>query len=212
VTVVLAIRHGEADGNAHHRFIGQTDVPLTELGKRQAQLLTSRLAGLPVKRIISSDLRRAIDTVQPTAESLSLKIELEPRLREILNGEWSGLLPEQIASGWPGLWQAYRTGEDVLRPGGESWSTVRSRILSVVEELPDEDSVVVLSSHGGPCLCLAQWALGIEPGRNIFRGPLAPVDNTGVVAIDLRGPRLLGFNDLGHLGSVVPSLPLVFDT
>jgi probable phosphoglycerate mutase len=212
VTVLVAIRHGEAAGNAHHRFIGQTDVPLTDRGREQAEMLANRLVKLPISRIISSDLRRTIDTVAPTAQALSLPVEKDVRLREILNGEWSGLLPDEIASGWPDIWTAYRGGDDVLRPGGESWAHVRERVLSVVTDLPPEDSVVLFSTHGGPCLCLAQWAIGIEPGRNIFRGPLAAVDNTGLVAIDLRWPKLLAFNDLGHLGDQLPSLPLLFDT
>jgi probable phosphoglycerate mutase len=212
MTVVLAVRHGEAEGNFHHRFIGQSDVPLTELGRNQADLLATRLTRLPISRIISSDLDRALATIRPTAESLAIPVEQDARLREILNGDWSGLLPDEIASRWPDLWQAYRRGDDVLRPGGESWAAVRSRILSVLEDLPQDDAVVLLSTHGGPCLTLAQWALGIEPGRNIFRGPLGAVDNTGLVAIDLSGPRLLAFNDLGHLGNILPTLPLPFDS
>lgn len=212
MTVLICVRHGEADGNSHHRFIGQTDVHLTERGREQALLLAARLGQLPISRIISSDLRRTLDTVRPTAEALSLPIEQDPRLREIANGDWSGLLPDEIATGWPEMWGDYRSGSDVLRPGGESWQHVRERVLSLVEELPNDDSLVLFGSHGGPTLCLAQWALGIEPGRNIFRGPLAAVDNTGIVAIDLRGPRLLAFNDLGHLGDRLPSLPLPFDS
>ncbi|CAN5162670.1 histidine phosphatase family protein [soil metagenome] len=212
MTVLLAVRHGEADGNSHHRFIGQTDAHLTDQGRAQAELLALRLVKLPISRIISSDLRRTIDTVTPTANALGLPVEKDPRLREILNGDWTGLLPDDIANAWPEVWTAYRSGEDVLRPGGESWAHVRERVLSVVEELPVDDSVVLFSTHGGPSLCLAQWAIGIEPGRNIFRGPLAAVENTGLVAIDLRGPRLLAFNDLGHLGDRLPSLPLPFDS
>ena len=212
MTVLVCVRHGEAEGNSHHRFIGQNDVHLTDRGRQQAVLLAARLGKLPISRIISSDLRRTLDTVEPAAEALSLPVEQDARLREIANGEWSGLLPDEIASGWPEMWIAYRSGADVLRPGGESWQQVRERVLSLVEELPNDDSLVLFSSHGGPSLCLAQWALGIETGRNIFRGPLAAVDNTGIVAIDLRGPRLLAFNDLGHLGDRLPSLPLPFDS
>ncbi len=212
MTVLVCVRHGEAEGNSHHRFIGQNDVHLTDRGRQQAVLLAARLGKLPISRIISSDLRRTLDTVEPAAEALSLPVEQDARLREIANGEWSGLLPDEIASEWPEMWIAYRSGEDVLRPGGESWQQVRERVLSLVEELPNDDSLVLFSSHGGPSLCLAQWALGIETGRNIFRGPLAAVDNTGIVAIDLRGPRLLAFNDLGHLGDRLPSLPLPFDS
>ena len=122
MTKVLVIRHGHAEGNAEHRFIGQTDVPLDDVGRGQARALAERLRSTPIDRIISSDLRRAIDTIQPLAESIDVPIERDSRLREISNGEWSGLLPGEIEQRWPDLWVAYRTGEDVLRPGGEQWA------------------------------------------------------------------------------------------
>ena len=212
MTLLLAVRHGEAEGNSHHRFIGQTDVALTERGRQQAELLAARLRQLPIDRIVSSDLERAMATVSPAAAELSLRIESDSRLREIQNGEWSGLLPDEIAAGWPEEWQAYRSGADVVRPGGESWAIVRERVLAAVRDLSAHEGVVLVATHGGPALCLAQWALGIPPGHNIFRGPLGAVDNTGIVAIDLRVPRLLSFNDLGHLGDGLPSLPLPFDS
>lgn len=212
MTVLLAVRHGEAEGNSHHRFIGQMDFPLTARGRDQTERLAARLRTWPIARIISSDLERAVATVIPIATEQALELEVDSRLREIKNGAWSGLLPAEIAAGWPSEWEAYRAGNDVQRPGGESWAEVRERVVAAALELPDDDSFVLFGTHGGPALCLAQWALGLPPGRNIFRGPLGAVDNTGLVAIDLRGPRLLGFNDLGHLGGGLPSLPLPFDS
>ena len=98
MTKLLVIRHGHAQGNAEHRFIGQTDVPLDDLGRLQARALAGRLQRPPIDRIVSSDLSRAIDTITPLAQALDLPIERDPRLREISNGEWSGLLPEEISA------------------------------------------------------------------------------------------------------------------
>lgn len=211
MTIALVIRHGQAEGNSDHRFIGQTDVPLDELGRHQALALTSRLAPLPITRIVSSDLARARETIGPAAASLGLEVETDRRLREIANGEWSGLLPSEIAAGWPEMWQAYVGGADVERPGGENWRQVRSRAVECVAELQGSGDLVTISTHGGPALCLVNWALGLEPTGNIFRGRLGAVENVALNVIDLDGPRLLAYNDLGHVPENLPRIRLPFD-
>jgi broad specificity phosphatase PhoE len=216
MTKFLVIRHGHAEGNAEHRFIGQSDVPLDELGHAQARALTARLQASPIDRIVSSDLRRAIDTITPLAEAIGLPVQHDDRLREINNGEWSGLLPTEIAARWPELWNAYRSGEDVLRPGGEQWSAVRERAVTAAREHATSGEVVVLCTHGGPALNLALWATGFPAGGNIFMSKLGALGNTSITTIEVDGDsehrvRLAGFNDIGHLSSETPDLRRPFD-
>jgi probable phosphoglycerate mutase len=198
---LLVVRHATAAGNAQHRFIGQHDVALEEDGRREAGLLAARLERLEVARIVSSDLERAIDTVKPLAVSTGLPIDIDARLREIANGEWTNLLPEEIAGYWPELWAAYLAGEDVRRPGGERWHEVGARVMEAVRELLELPGDTVVCTHGGPALILALWAAGVESTGNIFRKRLAAVDNASITSIGWPGPRLLGFNDIGHLGA-----------
>ncbi|HSL26615.1 MAG TPA: histidine phosphatase family protein [Acidimicrobiia bacterium] len=204
---VLVVRHARAKGNTEHRFIGQQDVPLDEIGRLQAAALTRRLLTLPITRIVSSDLARSLDTVQGLTRALGIDVEPDRRLREIDNGEWSGLLPTQIEEQWPSLWSAYVRGEDVDRPGGESWHIVRERATRAIAEhagTQSSDGILLIATHGGPALSAAMWAAGLAPGGNIFRRGLGAVGNTGITTIELTGPslsapRLAGFNDLGHL-------------
>jgi broad specificity phosphatase PhoE len=197
---VYVIRHGEADGNQDHRFIGQTQMELTEKGRRQAEAVAHRLREEPIQRLLASDLNRAVQTLEPLSRSLGIEIETHSDLREINNGEWSGLLPTEIEAGWPTLWRAYTGGADVDRPGGETWRAVATRVIPVVRPLLDEEGVSVVASHGGPSLILALWAAGIEVDGNIFRSRLAALDNCSITVID-PGPRLVAFNDVGHLGA-----------
>jgi len=212
---LLVIRHGQAEGNLEHRFIGQTDVPLDDVGRAQSQVLAERLKVAGIHRIVSSDLRRAVDTITPLAELIGLSIDRDPRLREISNGEWSGLLPSEISARWPDLWAAYRNGEDVLRPGGEQWEIVRERVVRAVREHADGDGVIAVSTHGGPALNLALWAAGVPAGGNIFRGRLGALANTSITTIEIDSEsgfaRLAGFNDVGHLRAT-PSLRTPFDS
>lgn len=200
-TLVL-VRHAEAEGNLEHRFIGQSDVVLSPMGREQARALTERLAPLPVCRVVSSDLCRAVDTVTPVAEAQDLPVEVDPRLREIANGEWGMLLPDEIATGWPELWVRYQDGEDVLRPGGESWAEVRARTVAAVTEIAvsaAEDDVMVIGTHAGPILSLLAWAVGIPAGRGVFAGPFGRLDNASITELALPGPLILAVNDTGHL-------------
>ena len=215
MTKLLVIRHGQAEGNLEHRFIGQTDVPLDEVGRAQSLALAERLKVAGIQRIVSSDLRRAVDTITPLAEAIGLSIYRDSRLREISNGEWSGLLPSEISARWPDLWAAYRNGEDVLRPGGEQWEIVRERVVRAAREHADGDGVIAISTHGGPALNLALWAVGVPSGGNKFRGRLGALANTSITTIEINGEsgfaRLAGFNDVGHL-QATPSLRMPFDS
>ena len=127
MATLVVVRHGEAEGNHSHRFIGQSQMKLTEEGHRQAEVLAARLSSLPVTRLVSSDLVRCIATLEPLARVAGLPVETDPGLREIDNGEWTGLLPEEIRQGWPEMWSQYVAGGDVPRPGGERWIDVAGR-------------------------------------------------------------------------------------
>ncbi|NOY56421.1 MAG: histidine phosphatase family protein [Actinobacteria bacterium] len=198
----LIVRHGEAEGNRDHRFIGQSDVPLSAVGRRQAEAVSARLAHMPIDRIVSSDLCRAVDTVLPAATKLGLTIDQDPRFREIDNGDWRGLLASEIAERWPELWARYTSGEDVPRPNGETWADVRRRVVDALRSIAAESSdrsLVVLAAHGGPTLALASWACGLRPRGNLYQVPLVLPWNGSITVIRAPRPHLIAFNDVGHL-------------
>lgn len=201
VTLVL-VRHGEAEGNTEHRFIGQTDVPLTVRGQSQVERLTRRLIDRPITRVVSSDLRRCRDTVGPTAEALGLELELEPRIREISNGEWNNLLAAEIQARWPTMFDDYARGVDVARPGGERWIDVSHRVIDALTDIAADATsgeTILIGTHAGPTLAAVRWAAAIPVNGNVFRGPFGSVENTGISVISFPGPRLAIFNDAAHL-------------
>lgn len=212
MATLLVVRHGDAEGNTDHRFNGQSQARLTDRGREQANAVAERLADQPVTRIVSSDLARCVETAEPLAERTGVEVEQRRALREIDNGEWTGLLPTEIADGWPHLWRDYAAGVDVSRPGGERWEQVAARVIPVAEELLEADGVTVITTHSGPTLILAMWAAGITVGGNIFRSRFGALHNCSVTVL-VPGPRLVSFNDVGHLAPVpdqrLPFAPVI---
>jgi broad specificity phosphatase PhoE len=198
--MLAIVRHGRAVGNTSHRFIGWSEVPLDDVGRRQSDLVADRLAGSAIERIVASDLRRTLETARPLADRLHLDVIPEPRLREIANGEWTGLEPAQIAESWPELWTRYVGGDDVQRPGGERWADVRVRVRETLAELAADGVPTAVFTHGGPVLLAAEWALGLTLPGNIFQGPLAVADNTSITTVE--NGKLVGYGDTGHLGGL----------
>lgn len=206
---MLLIRHGEAEGNREGRLIGQTDAPLSEFGRSQADAVAARLASLPISRIISSDLPRAIQTAQPLATHLQAQVEVEPRLREISNGAWEGRMPDDVEAHWPDLWRRYRAGEDVVRPDGESWADVGRRAVAAISELSN-DRLIAVFTHGGPIIQILRWAVDIPHDTHVYTGPMGAMANTSISTISLPDVRLLGYNDVGHLGRFTRHAELPF--
>lgn len=189
MTDLVLVRHGATEWNETKRAQGHADIPLSDLGRRQAVGIAQELAHLPVVGVYSSDLIRAYDTAAPIARLHDLEVRKDPDLREIDQGEWTGLHTDEIRARWPALWGAARHYSS--RPGGESPAMVRARALRalrrIVEEYPD--GTVVIVSHGGTIRWLSAEALGYD---DVSAARLRGLVNGGGVALQGR------LND-GHL-------------
>ena len=202
MALIMLVRHGRTPGNSSGRFIGQFDEVLDSEGRRQAALLVPRIIGFEPDRVISSDLKRCTQTMAPFAEASGMKVETDPGLREVGDGEWTNLSPEELWAGWPDLMERYRNGEDVPRPGGEQWSDVRRRVLDslsrIIGEMGPEDRVVICT-HAGPSMLISSWVTGSVLPGNIFLGPLRPPSNASVTTFDPHQPALITYNETCHL-------------
>lgn len=203
MVTMLLIRHGEAEGNLEHRLIGQMDVSLSPTGRNQSLRLADALGDHRIDRIVSSDLSRAVDTLAPLADRLGLGIETDRRLREVDNGAWGGLLPDQVEERWPDLWERYRGGEDVVRPQGESWAEVAVRVLKALEDIATtslDHAVVAVGTHGGPILTTLHLAHGNRALGNVFAGPIDAVPNASITTIQMPPLEVVGIpGDVAHL-------------
>ena len=111
VTRLIVVRHGESMANKQCIFAGHTDVDLTKLGKKQAELVCGFLCSCKYKidKIYSSDLSRAYNTVFPAAEKLGLEIIKDENLREIYAGKWEGATFESLKENFPESYNTWMT-------------------------------------------------------------------------------------------------------
>ena len=151
MTQLCLIRHGQTDWNLEGRYQGQSDVPLNEKGLEQAKSLIEKLKGQTFAAIYSSDLMRAQQTAEPIANMLGIPIQIEPRLREINQGEWEGVLVDDIRARYAEIWSK-RTVDpaNVRPPGGETVREVATRVYAALDDVsrlfPTESVIIV--SHG----------------------------------------------------------------
>jgi broad specificity phosphatase PhoE len=135
---LIAARHGQTAWNAAGRYQGHADVELDAEGRAQAEALAvAVVAALAPQRpllIVASDLRRAVATAAPLAAGLGLSVVVDARLREVDVGAWEGLTPEEAADRFPAEYQAWRTGDDVARGGGETRADAGRRAATALLE------------------------------------------------------------------------------
>ena len=151
MTYLCLVRHGQTDWNLEGRYQGQSDVPLNQKGLEQARSLAERLKGETFYAIFSSDLTRARQTAEPIANLLGLPIQLEPGLREINQGQWEGVLVEDIKARYAEIWSK-RTEDpaNVRPPGGETVREVATRVYAALDNIARRfpNGQVLIVSHG----------------------------------------------------------------
>jgi broad specificity phosphatase PhoE len=163
---LVLLRHGQTDYNTAGRMQGHIDSMLTETGRAQAAVVAPEVAQLGPDRIISSDLRRAVDTAEVVGAAANLPVKLDPRLRETNLGEWQGRTVAEIEADYPGAIAAWRSDPAWTPPGGESRIEVVRRARPVVDELDEEyadnpEGIVVMVAHGGLIAGLVCGLLGL---------------------------------------------------
>jgi broad specificity phosphatase PhoE len=167
---IYYIRHGETSWNAEGRLQGTLDIPLNDLGRKQAAHAGHILADLLARDgrdkaslpFVSSPLGRARSTMEGVRRVLELPpadYALDARLREIGYGVWEGSTLAEMQAADPELYAKRLTAKWTMAPeGGETYAAVQLRMREWYDELR-ADTVAV--AHGGTARAL-MVALGIE--------------------------------------------------
>jgi len=202
MTLLFFARHGETDDNAALIFQGQGGKGLNSRGRAQARRLAERMRKARVTTIVTSDLQRASETAVIVGDACRVEPSLDPDLREVDVGEWTGKSHKEIEELYPEEWAAWSAGLDARRGGGETYAELSQRVERAVVRiaaLKDAKDPILVVSHGGSIKSYVAKLLGVGPEG--LRA-LAGVGNCGLTIIerDTRGrSRLHAWNDTSHL-------------
>jgi broad specificity phosphatase PhoE len=192
--VLLLVRHGRTAQNAARRLLGQLDVPLDELGRRQAHALGGAESLRGASRVVSSPLIRA----RETAACFGLPVTIDERWTEIDYGVYDGAAVDSA----PELWRQWGRNTGFVPDGGESLRALGERVRHACEDLWPEaaDRDVLVVTHVSPIKAAVAWALGVgdETSWRMF------VDVASVTRIGqgASGPSLRTFNETQYRPSV----------
>jgi probable phosphoglycerate mutase len=156
--LVFLARHGETEWTVTRRHTGSTDVPLTDAGELQAVELGQLLTGVEPDRVLSSPMRRALDTAR--LAGFEDQVQQVDALREFEYGEYEGLTSDQIRARRPD-WDLFRDG----CPGGETVEQVAARVKPLLDEIVTAGRRVILFGHGHCLRILAATYLGLPPSN-----------------------------------------------
>jgi broad specificity phosphatase PhoE len=165
-TRVLLLRHAEtASPQIFHG--AESDVELSERGRRQAEAIAPVLAAEKPHVVVSSAMRRARETALPIARACGVPLRIEPDLHERSVGKLCGMPTKGDDGVWPSTLERWMAGETAFAPpGAESFDDVQRRVLPVWQRLTTDHAgeTIVLVVHGIVCRVLL---LSLVPGYSV---------------------------------------------
>ncbi|HYI24921.1 MAG TPA: histidine phosphatase family protein [Thermomicrobiales bacterium] len=203
-THLYLVRHGQTAGNVSHQLIGHTDMPLDDLGERQASQVGMHMRSIRLDAVIASPLMRARVTATEIARYQGHELLLEPRLREMNFGHAEGYTMVEAAERFPELMvlRDDPLNETFAWPGGDRRRDFHTRIFTTFEEiaLRNTGRHVAVVCHGGVIGSLIAQLDGGSP--NDFAG--YPVANCSVTHLEVRSSETIAhrINDIAHLDVV----------
>lgn len=195
------MRHGESEWNHEGRIQGHTDVPLSELGRRQVRFLAQRLAGERFDAAYASDLSRAVDTATGILGERGISLITDPDLREFSYGTWEGLTLQEVEVQDPELFAGrFVRGDNAFAaPGGEDSAQLLARVRrfyeGAVQHHSDDDNILVVA-HGGSIRALALCLLEL-PEEHLWKFRMGNA-SLSIIGNQERGRVLELWNDTRH--------------
>ncbi len=153
---VVLVRHGQTAWSLSGQHTGTTDIALTEVGRRHAEALGTRLAGWTFARVLTSPLARAMETCR--LAGLGEQAHVLDDLREWDYGAYEGRRTADIREVRPG-WDLWHDGV----PGGETVEEVGRRADRVIEAARQAGGDVALFAHGHVLRVIGARWVGLPP-------------------------------------------------
>jgi broad specificity phosphatase PhoE/orotate phosphoribosyltransferase len=183
-TVLIIVRHAEAEGNANRLFHGWTDSKITKKGHFQALAVAKRLSREKIDVVYSSSLKRTLQTAEYISEVKNLPIIRTDKLKEINGGDWEDILWEILPEKWPKEYHSWEKKPHKHRmPNGESMTEFQSRIV--------DEFKYIINKNKGKNVCVVTHGTAIKSLMCFFKGleleemiNIPWYDNTSVTIVE----------------------------
>lgn len=149
---IFIVRHGRTALNAAGLLRGRNDLELDAVGRLEAARLATALADFAIVRIVSSPLRRAVQTATPIALVHGLGVETDDDLSDRDYGEWTGRSATELTE---------RYGAVDSAPGIEPREVFERRIRRALDRWTNQlgSGPTMLVAHDAVNGCLLRMAV-----------------------------------------------------
>ncbi len=205
MTKLILVRHGESEANFKRICAGQSDYPLTELGKKQAEAAGEVLKGIKIDAVYSSDLSRAYDTGKAIAKHHGLSVTKDIRLREIHRGIFESQPLAELEKKYPVEYHVLMHNKPFADiEGGESTEQVQERVLDSISEIAKKhpDETVLIAFHATALRYFCARVAGVAKDKIIKTFPLCL--NGALTYVNYSDGRfeIVKYNDRDHLNNI----------
>lgn len=210
MTELYLIRHGEAEGNVFRRIHGQYESLLTPRGHRQAKCVEKRFENIHIDACYSSDLTRTSLTARSIYIPKGLKLNRDPRFREVGLGQWEDLPFGYLDNFEPQeMWNFNNNPVVWKAPGAETFDDYTQRFIEGMREAAqDHDGgTVAIFAHGA---VIRGTLMRLFFGNDFSKLPYC--DNTGVCKLTY-DKGMFGYdfvNDNSHLPEELSTFALQY--
>lgn len=188
-TRLLFFRHAEVEEAYHRVFGGRIDMAISALGREQARALADYVCRrFTLDALYASPMRRVQMTLEPLLARLPLQPVIDPDLREVDFGAWTGLRWEQISERF-GV-TAFDWLDNLERgtmPDAEPEEMFRRRLERVLERILREQAgkTVAVACHGG----VIRMALAVLLDLPLHKMTHLEIDYASLTWVDCQGRK-----------------------
>jgi 2,3-bisphosphoglycerate-dependent phosphoglycerate mutase len=170
MSLLVIVRHGQSIWNLENRFTGEVDVPLTDIGRKEAHAAGRSLSNITFNYCFTSVLKRAEETLEIILEEIhqqNLPIKKDKALNERNYGDLQGLNKTEVAKKY-GEQQVeiWRRSYSIRPPGGESLEDTASRVIPyyklLIEPLLKSGNNCLIVAHGNSLRALMMYLENID--------------------------------------------------
>lgn len=186
-TRMTLVRHGQTVWHRENRYAGSgSDIDLTSAGVEQANALAVWCATQTFDAVVSSPVRRALETARPCAAALGLELATVDDLREVDFGVAEGRTTDELIDIDPEMVQRFRSDPAAHPyPGAESPEQAAQRADAALRDVTAKypgGSVLVIAHN--TVLRLAICALLGVPVAS-YRRVFPKLDNAALTCVHL---------------------------